>query len=145
MDKIFAAIRKNYFDNTVELSKLSKTFFLWAIGLVLVYVTNIFLVRIIGLSLFGKFSVFISWVTLCSTIVAFGWDGYLIQKIPLLAKTKDDKISSSRILAIAVISFIVLFALFCIVMLLLSNYNTLLFSFIQPGQLKYFQIGKSVV
>lgn len=140
MDKIFAAIRKNYFDNTVELSKLSKTFFLWAIGLVLVYVTNIFLVRIIGLSLFGKFSVFISWVTLCSTIVAFGWDGYLIQKIPLLAKTKDGKISSSRILVIAVLSFFILFALLSIAMLLLSKYNTLLFAFIQPGQLKYFLV-----
>lgn len=140
MDKYFAAIRKNYFDNTVELSKLSKTFFLWAIGLVLVYVTNIYLVRIIGLNLFGKFSVFISWVTLCSTIVAFGWDGYLIQKIPLLAKTKDGKIGSSRILSIAVLSFFILFALFSIAMLLLSNYNALLFSFIQPGQLKYFLV-----
>lgn len=140
MDKYFAAIRKNYFDNTVELSKLSKTFFLWAIGLVLVYVTNIYLVRIIGLNLFGKFSVFISWVTLCSTIVAFGWDGYLIQKIPLLAKTKDGKIGSSRILAIAVLSFFILFALFSIAMLLLSNYNALLFSFIKPGQLKYFLV-----
>lgn len=140
MDKYFAAIRKNYFDNTVELSKLSKTFFLWAIGLVLVYVTNIYLVRIIGLNLFGKFSVFISWVTLCSTIVAFGWDGYLIQKIPLLAKAKDGKIGSSRILAIAVLSFFILFALFSIAMLLLSNYNALLFSFIQPGQLKYFLV-----
>lgn len=140
MDKYFAAIRKNYFDNTVELSKLSKTFFLWAIGLVLVYVTNIYLVKIIGLNLFGKFSVFISWVTLCNTIVAFGWDGYLIQKIPLLAKTKDDKINSSRILAIAVLSFFILFALFNIAMLLLSNYNALLFAFIQPGQLKYFLV-----
>lgn len=138
MDKFFAAIRKNYFDNTVEFSKLSKTFILWALGLVLVYITSIYLVKILGLDLFGKFSVFISWVTLCSTIVAFGWDGYLIQKIPQFAKCDNGKIKSTRILGIAVFSFILLYSLFSIVMILLSSYNNKLFTFLQPGQLTFF-------
>ncbi|HQW85073.1 MAG TPA: hypothetical protein PK987_11445, partial [Ferruginibacter sp.] len=140
MDKFFTAIRKNYFDNTVELSKLSKTFFLWAVGLILVYVTNIFLVKIIGLNLFGKFSVFISWVTLCSTLVAFGWDGYLIQKIPLLKNNSKGKIENTRLLSIAAFSFFFLFALFCCALFLLSAYDSNLLTFIQPGQLTLFLI-----
>jgi len=111
MIKIISTIKKHYFDNTVELSKLSKTFLLWAIGLGLVYVSNIYLIKLIGLNQYGKYTVFITWASLLSTILLFGWDGYLIQKIPQLKKNDDGKIINGSILYKAAITFLVLYCI----------------------------------
>ncbi|GAB2807175.1 lipopolysaccharide biosynthesis protein [Ferruginibacter profundus] len=138
MIKLFTAIRKNYFDNTVELSKLSKTFFVWAIGLILVYVSNIYLTRLIGLTQYGKYTVFVSWISLISTLLAFGWDGYLIQKIPQLPKNKSGKITSAYILKKAIATFLGLYAVFTLLILWLANYNKSALDFLEADQVPAF-------
>jgi O-antigen/teichoic acid export membrane protein len=116
MIKIFSTIRKNYFDNTVDLSKLSKTFFLWAIGLVLVYIYNIYLVKITGMEIYGKYTVFISWVSLISSVLLFGWDGYLMQRVPQLPKGKNGKIAGTQLLRKAIVSFFISYIFFASIM-----------------------------
>ena len=109
MIKIIRAIRKNYFDNTVDLSKLSKTFLLWGVGVLLVYIANIYLTRLIGLQQYGEYTVFMNWVALASTLVVFGWDGYLVQKIPQLNLTSDGKIGAGQMFKRALLTFSVLY------------------------------------
>ena len=140
MTRLFAAIRKNYFDNTVELSKLSKTFFLWAIGLVFVYVSNIYLTRLLGLELYGRYTVFISWASLISTLLAFGWDGYLTQKIPLLQKNEFGKITSSHLIVKAVTTFLILYVLFVMLIAGIVHFQKNSFSFLESGQVPVFLI-----
>ena len=111
MIKLIRVIRKNYFDNTVDLSKLSKTFLLWGVGLVLVYIANIYLTRLIGLQQYGEYTVFMNWVALISTGVTFGWDGYLVQKIPQLPVNSDGKIEAGRMLKRALLTFFILYFL----------------------------------
>jgi O-antigen/teichoic acid export membrane protein len=137
MIKLFETIRKNYFDNTIALSKLGKTFFVWLSGLVLVYVTNIYVIQLIGLAQYGKYTVFITWVSLISMLVAFGWDGYLVQKIPQLPKNAAGKIINGSILKKAIITLIVLFTFFGICILIASRDKAAL-SFLEPGQLPLF-------
>jgi O-antigen/teichoic acid export membrane protein len=138
MIKLFRTISKNYFDNTVALSKLSKTFFVWISGLVLVYVTNIYVIKLIGLSEYGKYTVFMSWVSLISMLVAFGWDGYLIQKIPQLPRDTTGKITNSSILKKAILTFIVLFAAFAIFIIVASRYDKTVLAFLEPGLVPVF-------
>ena len=109
MIKLIREIRKNYFDNTVDLSKLSKTFLLWGVGVVLVYIANIYLTRMIGLQQYGEYTVFMNWVALVSTFVVFGWDGYLVQKIPQLGVNNDGKTEAGHLLKRALLSFFVLY------------------------------------
>jgi O-antigen/teichoic acid export membrane protein len=115
MIKRFIAIRKKYFDNTVDLSKLSKTFLLWAVGLVLVYVSNIYLVKITGLETYGKYTVFINWTALISTVLLFGWDGYLMQRVPQLQKNKNGKIAGTQLLRKAALSFLISYIIFAVI------------------------------
>lgn len=138
MKKIITGIRKNYFDNTVELSKLSKTFILWAISLVLVYITNVYLTKLIGLDLYGKYTVFISWVSLGSMILTFGWDGYLIQKIPQLLNTEQGKATGSRLIKRAVLTIIGLFTLLSCLLLLGSYVDNWFAGFFGTGHLYLF-------
>ncbi len=138
MIKLFTSIRKNYFDNTVALSKLSKTFFVWIFGLVLVYVSNIYLIRLIGLTQYGKYTVFISWVSLISMLIAFGWDGYLVQKIPQLPKNKAGRITNGNLIKKAVITFIVLFIAFTLFVIIFSRFNKTWLTFLEPGELPIF-------
>lgn len=112
MIKAFSAIKKKYFDSTVDLSKLSKTFLLWAVGLVLVYLSNIYLVKITGLETYGRYTVFINWTALISTVLLFGWDGYLMQRIPQLPKSKNGKIAGSQLLRKAFRSFFISYIVF---------------------------------
>jgi O-antigen/teichoic acid export membrane protein len=137
MIKLFKTISKNYFDNTVALSKLSKTFFVWGFGLVLVYVTNIYVIRLIGLTQYGKYTVFMSWVSLISMLVAFGWDGYLVQKIPQLPKNASGKITNSSILKNAILTIVVVFTAFTIIVLAVSSYDKDIFS-LAPEQVPVF-------
>ena len=109
MIKLIRAIRENYFDNTIDLSKLSKTFLLWGAGLVLVYLANIFLIRLIGLPKYGQYTVFMNWVALMSTLVVFGWDGYLVQKIPVLPQNTEGKTVAGTLLKRAMLTFCALF------------------------------------
>lgn len=116
MIKLIRAIRKKYFDDTVDLSKLSKTFLLWGVGLVLVYIANIYLTRLIGLQQYGEYTIFMNWVALVSTLVTFGWDGYLVQKIPQLPVNGEGKISAGSMLKKALLSFFILYALLCLLL-----------------------------
>ncbi len=140
MARLFAAIRENYFDNTVEFSKLRKTFFLWAIGLVFVYVSNIYLTRLLGLDLYGRYTVFISWVSLISTLLAFGWDGYLTQKIPQLPKNGSGKITGTHLLVKTITTFLVLYVLFVLLILWAVYFQNSSFSFLESGQVMIFLI-----
>ncbi len=115
MIKTFSAIKKKYFDSTVDLSKLSKTFLLWAVGLVLVYISNIYLVKITGLETYGRYTVFINWAALVSTILLFGWDGYLMQRVPQLPKSKNGKIAGSQLLRKAIRSFFISYIVFAFI------------------------------
>ena len=117
MIKLIQLIRKNYFDNTIELSKLSKTFFLWGIGLVLVYVANIYLIRLIGLQQYGEYTVFMNWVGLAVTLILFGWDGYLVQQIPQLPLTSDGKIRFGHLFRKTLLTFFLLFAILVSILL----------------------------
>ncbi|HMU10875.1 MAG TPA: lipopolysaccharide biosynthesis protein [Ferruginibacter sp.] len=138
MKKFLTGIRKNYFDNTVALSKLSKTFLLWAFSLALVYITNVYLTKLIGLDLYGKYTVFISWVSLASMLLTFGWDGYLVQKIPQLLGNEESKSTGKYLLQRAVFTFLGLFILLS-VLLILAEYRGKIFSgFFKPGQLSLF-------
>ncbi len=116
MKKILAVIQKKYFDNTVELSKLSKTFLLWSVGLAFVYVTNILLIKIIGLQQYGQYAVFMSWVSIAAIIVAFGWDGYLLQKIPLLSKDNEEKIIGRYLIKKLLLSVVACYAVLVIIL-----------------------------
>ena len=109
MIKAIRAIREKYFDNTVELSKLSKTFLLWGIGLILVYLSNVLLIRWIGLKHYGEYAVFMNWVTLGSTLVTFGWDGFLVQQIPLLHFNLEGKRAAGSLLRKALLTFFILY------------------------------------
>ncbi|MBS1512657.1 MAG: oligosaccharide flippase family protein [Bacteroidetes bacterium] len=118
MIQLLNAISKKFFDNTVPLSKLSKTFFVWTGSVLLVYITNIFLIRIIGLEEYGKYTVFFSWVSLISTILAFGWDGYIIQVLPQLPVHKEGKIQGYSVIYKAVFTILLLWTILLVVMLL---------------------------
>ena len=111
MIKLIRALRKNYFDDTIDLAKLSKSFLLWGVGVVLVYIGNIFLTRLIGLKQYGEYTVFMTWVALGSTFVTFGWDGYFLQKIPKLSFDINGKIEVGGLLKQSLLSFFVLFIL----------------------------------
>lgn len=138
MIKLFAAIRKNYFDNTVDLSKLSKTFSLWAIGLAFVYVTNVYITKLIGLELYGKYAVFFSWVSLISTLLTFGWEGYLIQKIPQLPRNKQGKITRTSLLGKSITSFLTLFTLFGVLIIWTASSQKKSFGFLETDQVLIF-------
>jgi len=138
MIKLFRTISKNYFDNTVALSKLSKTFFVWVLGLGLVYVSNIYVIKLIGLNQYGRYTVFMSWVSLISMLVAFGWDGYLIQRIPQLPKNEAGKITDGSIIKNAMTTLIVLLVFFSFFIIVASRYSKTLLSFLEPGQLPVF-------
>jgi len=138
MKKFLIGIRKNYFDNTVELSKLSKTFLLWAVSLVLVYITNVYLTKLIGLDLYGKYTVFISWVSLASMVLTFGWDGYLVQKIPQLLGNDESKATGKYLLQRAVFTFLGLFTLLSILLILAVHTGKTGPVFFEPGQLSLF-------
>ena len=138
MKKFLTGIRKNYFDNTVDLSKLSKTFLLWAISLILVYITNVYLTKIIGLDLYGKYTVFISWVSLASMILTFGWDGYLFQKIPQLLVNEQGRAAGRLLVKRAVSTFFILFFFLCSLLLLDACFGKVLAGFFEPGQLFLF-------
>lgn len=138
MKKFLIGIRKNYFDNTVELSKLSKTFLLWTVSLVLVYITNVYLSKLIGLELYGKYTVFISWVSLASMILTFGWDGYLVQKIPQLLGNDKSKATGRYLLQRAVFTFLGLFILLSVLLILAVYMGKIFSDFFEPGQLFLF-------
>ncbi len=122
MIKVFSAIQKKYFDNTVEFSKLSKSFLLWVIGLILVYAGNIYLTKSLGFSLYGKYTVFISWVSLVSIALTFGWEGYFMQKIPMLAKNEEGKFFGKVLIKKALQTVLVLF-IFLAAFILLDWYS----------------------
>ncbi len=109
MIKLIRVLRKNYFDDTVDLAKLSKSFLLWGVGVVLVYVANIYLTRLIGMPQYGEYTVFMNWVVLVSTWVTFGWDGYLVQKIPQLPVNAVRKIEAGGLLKQSLKSFLILY------------------------------------
>jgi len=121
MIKLIRALRKNYFDDTIDLAKLSKSFLLWGAGVVLVYVANIFHTRLIGLQQYGIYTVFMNWVALGSTLVTFGWDGFLVQRIPQLPVNSNGKIEAGGILKLSLLSFGILFAVLAI-LLFVVNY-----------------------
>lgn len=135
MKKFLIGIRKNYFDNTVELSKLSKTFLLWAVSLVLVYITNVYLTKLIGLDLYGKYTVFISWVSLASMVLTFGWDDVPAQKIPQLLGNDESKATGKYLLQRAVFTFLGLFTLLSILLILAVHTGKTGPVFFEPGQL----------
>ena len=118
MIKLIRVIRVKYFDNTVDLSKLSKTFLLWGAGLVLVYISNIILIRLIGMQQYGEYAVFMNWVGLISTGVTFGWDGYLVQQVPLLPVNSSGKKEGAKILKRALFTFFVLYSLLLLLLFL---------------------------
>ena len=130
MIKLIQSIKKNYFDNTIDLSKLSKTFLLWGVGLVLVYVANIYLVRLTGLKQYGEYTVFINWVILTSTFVTFGWDGYLVQLIPKLPVNAAGKIEARGMLKRVAATFIFIYAFLAVISFFVTQFfnTTLLFS-----------------
>jgi len=121
MIKLIQALRKNYFDDTIDLSKLSKSFLLWGMGVVLVYVANIYLTRLIGLQQYGAYTVFMNWVALGSTFVTFGWDGYLVQKIPQLPLNAKGKIEAGGIMKLSAISFVILFAILTLLLFIVDR------------------------
>ena len=125
MIKFIRSIRENYFDNTVELSKLSKTFFLWGSGLALVYIANIFLIRLIGLKQYGEYTVFINWAGLAVTLVIFGWDGYLVQRIPQLPLNDDGKIRAGHLFRRSFWSFLALFSLLILGVFALNYFSAI--------------------
>ena len=138
MIKLIRAIRKNYFDNTVDLSKLSKTFLLWGAGLVMVYIANIYLTRLIGLEKYGEYVVFINWAVLISALVTFGWDGYLVQKLPQLPVNADGKIEIGTTFKRASYSFIILYTVLVIILLMAVYFFDLSFLFSGAGTLLIF-------
>jgi len=121
MIKLIRALRKNYFDDTIDLAKLSKSFLLWAVGVVLVYVANIYLTRLIGLEQYGTYTVFMNWVALASMLVTFGWEGYLVQRVPQLPVNAEGKIETSGILKRSLFSIIFLFALLSLGLFVFNN------------------------
>ena len=118
------AIREKYFDTTVDLSKLSKTFLLWGTGLVLVYLSNIFLTRWIGLKQYGEYAVFMNWVALVSTFVTFGWDGYLVQKVPQLSINDDGNKEASTLFRRALLTFFSMYSLLIIMLCIAGHFFT---------------------
>ncbi len=109
MIKVIKVIREKYFDNTVDLSKLSKTFLLWGTGLILVYLSNVILIRWIGLREYGEYAVFMNWVALGSTLITFGWDGFLVQQIPLLPFNAQGKRTAGNLIRKALFTFFFLY------------------------------------
>ena len=122
MIKLIRALRKNYFDDTIDLAKLSKSFLLWGVSVFLVYVANIYLTRLIGLQQYGTYTVFMNWVALASTLVTFGWDAYLVQKVPQLPKSADGKIQAGGMLKLALISFFFLFSILALVLFVATDF-----------------------
>lgn len=140
MIKAFSTIKKKYFDNTVDLSKLSKTFLLWAAGLVFVYISNIYLVKITGLETYGRYTVFINWTALVSTILLFGWDGYLMQRIPQLPKSKNGKITGSQLLHKAIRIFFISYIVFAVIAILVFKVTKITSAFSGNQYLVFFLI-----
>ena len=140
MIKLIQALRKNYFDDTIDLSKLSKSFLLWGVGVVLVYVTNIYLTRLIGLQQYGSYTVFMNWVALASTLVAFGWDGYMLQRIPQLPIDEEGRIKAGGLVRLALISFVVLFALLGLTLFVVNDVLKVQMLFNVKGTLMIFLI-----
>lgn len=140
MRKLIHALREKYFDNTVDLSKLSKTFLLWGTGLVLVYIANIFLIRLIGLAAYGEYAVFMNWAALAATLVTFGWDGYLVQQVPLLPVDKNGMIIALPLLKRALRSFFILYALSLVILVALNQLSDKTFLFSKAGTLPVFLI-----
>ncbi len=138
MKKLLLTVRKNYFDNTVEFSKLSKTFLLWAISLALVYITNVYLTKVTGLEVYGKYTVFISWVSLGSMILTFGWDGYLIQKLPQLLGSEKGKAGGRYLVEKALLTFLLLYILLGILLVAGTFYKKDLLGFLEADQLYLF-------
>ena len=138
MIKLIQSIRKNYFDNTVEFSKLSKTFFIWGTGLVLVYAANILLTRLIGLKQYGEYTVFMNWVGLAVTGVLFGWDGYLVQQIPQLPLTDGGKIDAGHLFRKSILSTLILFAILFVLLFVGAHIFKPNFLPDVPGALTFF-------
>lgn len=122
MIKFIKDLKQNIFDETIDLAKLSKSFLLWGCGVVLVYIGNIYLTRIIGLSAYGEYAVFMNWVALGTTFVSFGWDGYLVKKLPTIMPGGDGKKPVGGIVVNMIVSVIFLSAL-------LAGVTCLYFSF----------------
>lgn len=108
MKKYFQILKQKYLDDTVDLAKLSKSFLLWGCGVVLVYIGNIYLTRLLGLKQYGTYAVFMNWGALATTFVTFGWDGYLMQQLPKLPEGENGKKKIGGILKRSVLSFLVL-------------------------------------
>ncbi len=138
MIKLIRALRKNYFDDTVDLAKLSKSFLLWGVGVVLVYIGNIFLTRLIGLQQYGQYAVFMTWVALGSTFVTFGWDEYFLQKIPKLSLSASGKIEAGSVLKQSLASFVALFALLAALLFILEHVLKAQLMFSSSGSMMIF-------
>ncbi|HMC99451.1 MAG TPA: oligosaccharide flippase family protein, partial [Ferruginibacter sp.] len=109
MINVIRTLKKNLLDDTIDLAKLSKSFLLWGAGVVFVYIANVFLTRLIGLEQYGQYTVFMNWVALGSTFVTFGWDGYLVQRIPQLTRNSGGAIEAGGLFRRLFMSFIILF------------------------------------
>ncbi len=81
---------------------------------------------------------FISWVSLISTLVTFGWDGYLMQKIPQLQRNESGKLTGVYLLRRAITTFLVLYVVCSLIILGIFYYNSNLIVFFDPGQLHLF-------
>jgi O-antigen/teichoic acid export membrane protein len=112
MIKYFQTLKEKYLDDTIDLAKLSKSFLLWGCGVVLVYIGNVYLTRIIGINKYGEYAVFMNWVALGTAFITFGWDGFLVQKIPLLkevdGKRRIGSLLKRIILSIAMLSTVLI-------------------------------------
>jgi|GEM_PF-5829011 len=138
MIKLIQALRKNYFDDTIDLAKLSKSFLLWGVGVVLVYIGNIFLTRLIGLQQYGQYTVFMTWVALGGTFVTFGWDGYFLQKIPKLSLNADGKIEAGGVIRKSILSFSVLFIFLAAVLFIFEHLLRMKLIFFGAGTMLIF-------